>query len=155
MTLRIVLDHGRLDLLVIQETRPSCGESEPSVLCLSAVLRRLKRQIQHRKSEHHLREIATRLGDIRRNKSALRPCGHPGCVVAPERIHGDEFGVLFGDAQLVVVVLRPLLRGTEGAEEDTDFLADFRGVCLSEIEDSAIDDRPSAVTVGSTQCPGT
>ena len=78
------------------------------------MLRRLKRQIEHRQREHHLGEIPPRFREVRRDKRHL-PI--PRRIVAPERIDRDEIGVLLRQRELVVIVLRPFLRRPQRAEK--------------------------------------
>ena len=141
----LVALHG-LDLLVEKNAWSARREGELAVLRLRRVFRRLKRQIEHRQRQHHLREVPMSLRYIRRNKSTLRSRRHPRRIIPPERVHGDEFGSLFGDAQLVIIVLCPLLRRAESAVENAHFLASSACHVFAEVaERAACDDQSASV----------
>ena len=80
---------------------------------LHVVLRRLEGQVEHGEREHHLGEVAVRLGDVRGEERHFPPGGDPRGVIAPEGVDWDEIGGLLLDGQAVVIVLRPFLGRAE------------------------------------------
>ncbi len=74
----------------------------------------LERQVEHGEREHQLGEAARGLREVFREERRLPVVRGK---VRPERVHGDEPRELLRDGQLVVVVLRPLLRLVELLEE--------------------------------------
>ena len=107
----------RFDLFMEDDHRAAGRERHLRSLEFRFMLRRLERQIEHRQREHHLREVAARIGDVRAEERLRRIMLS---VVAPERVDRDEAGVLLGDGEVVVVVLRPFLGRVHLAVELTD-----------------------------------
>ena len=113
--LRVFLRHRRrFDLLVESDERPRRRERELPAIRLRHMLRRLKRQIEHRQRQHHFGKIPRRFREVRRDKRHL-PI--PRRIVAPEGIDRDQIRLLLRERELVVIVLRPLLRRPQRAEK--------------------------------------
>jgi hypothetical protein len=115
----------RLDLFVERDQGRADGQRHGAVLELRFVLLGSKRQVQDGQGEHHLGEVARCFGQVYRAERRLT--GRIMLrVVAPERVHGNQFGRLLFDGQAVVMVLDPFLGLVQLLIQLPDASAQFR-----------------------------